>query len=107
MSTKRASQQKLLTSLGESVDAWASRTTSVSFAFFERLRFRVTGIFLTEALVTLGATSCSTGSSVVTGEVKGAVVASVGGSLSSLHKGNKLCVTRRKQAKRGAIEELE
>jgi hypothetical protein len=107
MNTKRASQQKLLTSLGEIVDAWASRKTSVSFAFFERLRFRVTGIFLIEALVTLGATSCSTGSSAVTGEVEGAAVASFGGSSSSLQKENKLCITRQKQGKSGAIEELE
>jgi hypothetical protein len=107
MSTKRASQQKLLTSLGKIVDAWASRKTSVSFAFFERLRFRVTGIFLTEALVTLRATSCSTGSSAVAGEVEGEAVASFGGSSSSLQKENKLCTTRQKQGKSGAIEELE
>jgi hypothetical protein len=49
--TTKASQQKLLTSPGEIIDAWASREMSVSFAFFERLRLRVTGIFLTEALV--------------------------------------------------------
>jgi hypothetical protein len=79
----------------------------VSFAFFERLMFRVTGIFLTEALVTLGATSCSTGSSAVTGEVEGAAVASFGGTSSSLQKENKLCITRQKQGKSGAIEELE
>jgi hypothetical protein len=107
MNTKRASQQKLLTSLGEIVDAWASRKTLVSFALFERLRFRVTGIFLTEALVTLGATSCSTGSSAVTGEVEGVAVASFGGSSSSLEKENKSCITRQKQGKSGAIEELE
>jgi hypothetical protein len=71
------------------------------------LRFRVTGIFLTEALVTLGATSCSTGSSAVAGEVEGAAVASFGGSSSSLQKENKLCITRQKQGKSGAIEELE
>jgi hypothetical protein len=107
MNTKRPSQQKLLTSLGESDDAWASRTTSVSFAFFERLRFRVTGIFLTEALVTLDATSCSTGSSAVTGEVEGAIVASFGGSSSSLRKENKLCITRQKQGNSGTIEKPE
>jgi hypothetical protein len=72
--------------LGEIVEAWASRETSVSLAFFERLRFRVTGTFLTEALVTLAATSCSTGSSTVAGEVEGAAGASFGGSSSSLHK---------------------
>jgi hypothetical protein len=72
--------------LGEIVDAWASRETSVSLAFFKHLRFRVTGIFLTEALVTLAAASCSTGSSAIAGEVEGAAGASFGGSSSSLHK---------------------
>jgi hypothetical protein len=72
--------------LGEIVDAWASRETSVSLAFFKRLRFRVTGTFLIEALVTLAAISCSTGSSIVAGEVEGAARASFGGSASSLQK---------------------
>jgi hypothetical protein len=93
--------------LGEIVDAWASRETSVSLAFFKRLRFRVTGIFLTEALVTLAAASCLIGSSAITCEVEGAAGASFGGSSSSLQKENKLCITRKKQGKRGAIEELE
>jgi hypothetical protein len=93
--TKETSQEKLLTSSGETVDAWASRETSV------------TGACLTEALVTLGAASCPTGSSAVAGEVKGAAVASFGGSSSSLQQENKLCITRRKQGKSGAIEELE
>jgi hypothetical protein len=62
---------------------------------------------LTEALVTLGATSCSTGSLAVAGEVEGAAVASFGGSSSSLQKENKLCITRQKQGKSDAIEELE
>jgi hypothetical protein len=84
--TKRASQQKLLTSLEEIVDAWASRETLVSLSFFKHLRFRVTGIFLTEALVTLAVASCSTGSSAIAGEVEGAAGASFGGSLSSLQK---------------------
>jgi hypothetical protein len=105
--TKRASQQKLLTSLGEIVDAWASRKTSDSLAFFKRLRFRGAGTFLTEALVTLCAISWAGGSSSTTGGIKGVAVASVGGSSSSLHEENKLCVTRRKQGKNGAIEELE
>jgi hypothetical protein len=62
---------------------------------------------LTEALVALGATYGSAGSSAAAGEVSGAAVAYVGGSSSSLHKENKLCVTQRKQGKNGAIEELE
>jgi hypothetical protein len=105
--TKRASLQKLLTSLGEIVDAWASRETSVSLAFFKRLRFRGAGTFLTEALVTLCAISWAGDSSSTTGGIKGVAVASVGGSSSSLYEENKLCVTRWKQGKNGAIEELE
>jgi hypothetical protein len=107
MNIKRASQQKLLTSLGEIVDAWASRETSVSLAFFKRLRFWGAGTFLTEALVTLCAISWAGGSSSTTGGSEGVAVASVGGSSSSLHEENKLCVTRRKQGKSGAIEELK
>jgi hypothetical protein len=58
---------------------------------------------LTEALVALGATSGSTGSSAAAGEVGGAAVAYVGDSSSSLHEDNKLW----KQGKNNAIEELE
>jgi hypothetical protein len=105
--TRKTSPKKLLTSSGETVDAWASRETSVSFAFFERLRLQVAGIFLTEALVTLSAISCSAGASAVTGEVEGAAVVSFGGSSSSLQKEDKLCITRQKEDKYGAIEELE
>jgi hypothetical protein len=36
----KASKEELLTSSEETVDAWASRETSVSLAFFERLGFR-------------------------------------------------------------------
>jgi hypothetical protein len=70
--------------LGEPVDAWASRETLGSLAFFERLLLRVSGTFLTEALVTLGAATGSVGSAAVTGDIKGAVVSSFGGSSSSL-----------------------
>jgi hypothetical protein len=76
-------------------------------AFFKRLRFRGAGTFLTEALVTLCAISWAGGSSSITGGIEGVAVASVGGSSSSLHEENKLCVTRWKQGKRGAIEELK
>jgi hypothetical protein len=62
---------------------------------------------LTEALVALGATYGSAGSSAAAGEISGAAVAYVGGSSSSLHEENKLCVTQWKQGKNGAIEELE
>jgi hypothetical protein len=55
-------------------------------AFFERLRLRVAGIFLTEALVTLGAVSWVEGSSATTIEVEGVVVVSFGGSSSSLQE---------------------
>jgi hypothetical protein len=77
-------KEKLLTSLGDTVDAWASRETSGSLAFFERLLLWVFGIFLIEALVTLGAATSSAGSSAVTGDIEGADVSSFGGSLSSL-----------------------
>jgi hypothetical protein len=76
-------------------------------AFFERLRLRVAGIFLTEALVTLGAISCSEGSSAVAGGVEGAAVVAFGGSSSSLQEENKLCITQQKEGKYGAIAELE
>jgi hypothetical protein len=38
---KKTTEGKLLTSLGEIVDAWALRKTSTSLAFFEHLRLRV------------------------------------------------------------------
>jgi hypothetical protein len=37
---KKASKEEVLTSSEESVDAWASRETLVSLAFFERLGYR-------------------------------------------------------------------
>jgi hypothetical protein len=83
-STKKKRRERLLTSLGETVDAWASRETSGSLAFFEHLLLWVSGIFLTEALVTLGAATGSAGSSAITGDIEGAVVSSFGGSSSSL-----------------------
>jgi hypothetical protein len=57
---------------------------SGSLAFFERLLLRVYGIFFTEALVTLGATTGSWGSAAAIGDIKGAVESSFGGSSSSL-----------------------
>jgi hypothetical protein len=105
--TRKASQKKLLTSLGETVDAWDSRETLVSLAFFEHLMLQVAGIFLTEALVTLGTISCSAGSSAIAGEVEGAAVESFGGSSSSLQEENKLCTTRQKEGKYGAIERTQ
>jgi hypothetical protein len=83
---RKTSQGHLLTSSGETADLWASRAISASLAFFERLRLWVTGIFLTEALVTLGAVSWAEGSSATTSEVEGAVVVSFGGSSSSLQE---------------------
>jgi hypothetical protein len=59
---------------------------SVSWDFFERLRLRVIGTFLIEALVTLGAASWAEGSSAITGEVKGTAVVFFGGSSSSLQE---------------------
>jgi hypothetical protein len=37
---KKARKEELLTSSEDTVDAWASRETSVSLAFFERLGYR-------------------------------------------------------------------
>jgi hypothetical protein len=53
-------------------------------AFFERLLLQVSGTFLTEALVTLGAATGSGGSAAVIGDIKGVVESSFGGSSSSL-----------------------
>jgi hypothetical protein len=53
-------------------------------AFFERLLLRVSGIFFTEALVILGATTGSWGSAADIGDIKGAVESSFGRSSSSL-----------------------
>jgi hypothetical protein len=105
---RKTSQRKLLTSSGETADSWASRETSVSLAFFERLRLRVAGIFLTDALVSLGTISWVEGSSATTGEVEGATVVSFGGSLSSLqeetsyeqHKRNKASMVQSQNSKK-------
>jgi hypothetical protein len=51
--------------------------------------------------------SGSAGSSAIAGEIEGAAVSSFGGSSSSLQEENKLCITRQRQDKSGAIEELE
>jgi hypothetical protein len=63
---RKVSQEHLLTSSGETADLWVSREMSASLDFFDRLVLRVTGTFLTEALVVLGActagsTSCAEG----------------------------------------------
>jgi hypothetical protein len=71
---------------------------SVSWNFFERLRLRVIGTFLTEALVTLGAASWAEGSSAITGEVEGIAVASFGGSLSSLQEETSYVQREREEA---------
>jgi hypothetical protein len=63
---RKTSQGHLLTSSGETTDSWASRETSASLDLFDRLMLRVTGTFLTEALVVLGAISCVEGSSAIT-----------------------------------------
>jgi hypothetical protein len=68
---RKVSQGHLLTSSGETADSWASREMSASLDLFDRLMLRVTGTFLTEALVVLGACttgsiSCAEGSSAIT-----------------------------------------
>jgi hypothetical protein len=92
--TRKISQGQLLTSSGESADSWASRETSASFDFFDRLALRVTGTFLIEALgalgdFTAGSASCARGSSAVIFSAEGAVVASLFGSSSSLQRKQK------------------
>jgi hypothetical protein len=89
--TKKISQGELLTSSGEPTDSWASRETSASFNFFDRLMLRDTGTFLTGALeafgdFTAGSTSGMGGSSAVVSSAEGAVVASLFGSSSSLQR---------------------
>jgi hypothetical protein len=81
---EKEKQEESLTSSGEPVDAWASRETSGSLAFFGRLLLRVFGTFLIEALVTLGAVTGSGGSAAVIGDIEGAAESSFGGSSSSL-----------------------
>jgi hypothetical protein len=91
---RKISQGQLLTSSGESADSWASRETSVSFDFFDRLALRVTRTFLIEALgafgdFTAGSTSCTGGSLAVISLVEGVVAASLFGSSSSLQRKQK------------------
>jgi hypothetical protein len=92
--TRKISQGQLLTSSGEPADSWASRETSASFDFFDRLVLRDTGIFLIGALeafgdFTAGSTSGMGGLSAVISSVEGAVVASLFGSSSSLQRKQK------------------
>jgi hypothetical protein len=86
---RKAGKDESLTSSEETIGTWASRETSASLVFFARFWFRalVWEIFFTEALVILGATSSSAGSSEATGE---ATAACAGGSSSSLHDNSKL-----------------
>jgi hypothetical protein len=62
------------------------------------LRLRVTGTFLTEALVTLGIASWAEGSSEITGEVEGTAVVSFGGSSSSLQEETSYVQCKREKA---------
>jgi hypothetical protein len=67
-------------------------------AFFEGLLPRVTGTFLTEALVILGAISWAEGSSSITGGVEGVAAVSLCGSLSSLQEETSYVQPERKRA---------
>jgi hypothetical protein len=92
---RKVSQGHLLTSSGESADSWASRETSASLDFFDRLVLRVTGTFLIEALVafgdfTAGSFSCTEGSSATTSSVEGGAAVSLFGSSSSLKATKKI-----------------
>jgi hypothetical protein len=62
------------------------------------LRLQVAGIFLTEALVTLGAVSWAEGSSATTGGVEGAAIVSFGGTSSSLQEETSYVQHKRKRA---------
>jgi hypothetical protein len=83
-------REKLLTSWGEDADSCASRETSVSLAFFERLGFRETGTFFTEALVTRGAIFWAGGSSSTAVGIGGEPIAGSDGSSSSLQEARNL-----------------
>jgi hypothetical protein len=74
-------------------------------AFFEHLRLRVAGIFLTEALVILGAISWAGGSSSAIAGVEGAFAASFCSSSSSLQEGNRFYTTRKIERKNSEIVE--
>jgi hypothetical protein len=89
--TKKISQGELLTSSGEPADSWASRETSASFNFFDRLMLLDTGTFLIGTLeafgyFTAGSTSGMGGSSAVVSSAEGAVAATLFGSSSSLQR---------------------
>jgi hypothetical protein len=91
---RKISQGQLLTSLGESADSWASRETSGSFDFLDRLVLWVTRTFLIEALrafgdFTAGSDSCTGGSSAVISLAEGVVAASLFGYSSSLQRKQK------------------
>jgi hypothetical protein len=101
---RKTSQGNLLTSLGETVDSWALREMSASLDFFDRLVLRVTGIFLIEALVVLGActagsTSCVEGLSGVAARVEGAATTSFCVSSSSLQEETGFIQPDRKKAR--------
>jgi hypothetical protein len=92
--TRKISQGQLFTSSRESADSWASRETSVSFDFFDRLVLRVTETFLIEVLgaledFTASSASCTRGSLAVISSAEGAVAASLFGSSSSLQRKQK------------------
>jgi hypothetical protein len=87
--TRKISQEQLLTSTGEPADSWASRETSASFDFFDRLVLRDTGIFLIGALEAFGDFTAGSTSGRGGSLVAGAVVASLFGSSSSLQRKQK------------------
>jgi hypothetical protein len=87
------------------MDSWASRETSASFDFFDRLVLWVTGTFLIEVLgafgdFTTGSVSWIGGSTTIVSSAEGAVAASLFGSSSSLKsKGNRVYTTRKDENK--------
>jgi hypothetical protein len=101
---RKTSQGNLLTSSGKTADSWASREALASLDFFDHLVLQVTGIFLIEDLVVLGActassTSCTEGSSGVVARVEGASMTSFCGSSSSLQEETGFIQPDRKKAR--------
>jgi hypothetical protein len=111
--TTKISQRELLTSSGEPADSGASRETSTSFDFFDRLMLRDAGTFLTGAMeafgdFTAGSTSAMGDSLAVVSSAGGVVVASLFGSSSSLQrKQSKQALTQqgKKESKHNKIIE--
>jgi hypothetical protein len=101
---RKVSHGHLLTSSGETADSWASRETSASLDFFDRLVLWVIGTFLIEALVAFGdftadSVSCTEGSSATTSLAEGGAAVSLFDSSSSLKATKKIGFLQPKRKK--------